>query len=210
MIYYKTNKSYWHDISARPMENPIILNFVVEIPENTKEKMEVSKEIVNNPIVLDRMYKKQIPFIYGCIPRTYEDPSILDPILNVCGDDDPLDACNITNLIYNTILTDTKHTVHKVGDVSRVIVLGVLAIIDLHKADWKLIVIDIETYYQCIYVLNLSKEDIFNDYVKNVIKDWYDSDPKSVVKDFYDDYNTIVQVIDHAINSYNKIFHNIL
>ena len=90
--------------------------------------MEVSKEIKNNPIVLDRMYKSSIPFTYGCIPRTYDDQNILDPILNIYGDDDPLDACDITNLIYDTLLTDTKYILPKTGDIRRVVVIGMLAI----------------------------------------------------------------------------------
>lgn len=205
IIYYNDNKSFWHDIPTKLLHSTDILNFVVEIPDNTIEKMEVSKEMENNPIVIDRLYKNPIPFTYGCIPRTYEDPYTLDPLLNIYGDNDPLDACEISNLIYDTLLTEDNHTKFKTGDVKHVVVLGMLSIIDLKKADWKLIVIDINTYRKCLKILNLSKKDIFNNHVKMIIKEWYDLDPKSVVGSYYDDFVIINKIIDHSIHSYNKV-----
>jgi NADH/NAD ratio-sensing transcriptional regulator Rex len=80
-----------------------------------------------------------------------------------------------------------------------------LSIIDLKKADWKLIVIDINTYRKCLKILILSKKYIFNNHVKMFIKEWYDLDPKSVVGSYYDDFVIINKIIDHSIHSYNKV-----
>ena len=37
MLSTNNNKSYWHDISTRYNTNPLILNFVVEIPPYTRK-----------------------------------------------------------------------------------------------------------------------------------------------------------------------------
>ena len=55
--------------------------------------MEVNTKEVNNPIVQDtvkktgapRFYHSAIPWNYGCIPQTYEDPDRIDAITGLKG-----------------------------------------------------------------------------------------------------------------------------
>ena len=63
------------------------------------------------------------------------------------------------------------------------------------------------TYYMCINRLHLTKQELFNDHIKNVVKLWYEADPKSEVGEFYDDDITIIKIIEHSINSYNNLQH---
>lgn len=95
---------------------------------------------MNNPIKQDekkgvlREFKKgDIFFNYGCLPRTWEDPTFIHPDAEGCrGDNDPLDVCEIGSRII------------KPGDIRPVKVLGILCMIDEGEADWKVISIDAE------------------------------------------------------------------
>jgi len=92
-----------------------------------------------NPIKQDekkgqlRTFKKgDIYFNYGCFPRTWEDPDFVHPDVQVGGDNDPLDVCEIGLRQINT------------GKVRPVKVLGVLCMVDEGEADWKIVAIDRE------------------------------------------------------------------
>ena len=65
------------------------------------------------------------------IPQTWGDPEVIDSNTNCKGDGDAIDICEI----------GTK--VHKCGSVIKVKVLGILAITDGTKIDWKILAIDI-------------------------------------------------------------------
>jgi len=136
-------------------------NFVNEIPKNTKAKMEVSTKEQFNPIaqgnhgcsvivkqsltavnllVVDRPadikkgklrdYHGPIFWNYGCLPQTWEDPNVLNPDVNCKGDNDPVDVVEIGSKTLPT------------GTVTKVKVLGILAMIDDGELDWKVIAID--------------------------------------------------------------------
>ena len=154
--------SPWHDIPLRPSNSSMvssnsnssqldanIIHMVVEIPIHTREKHEVLTTQKHNPIRQDcnkkdnslRLFQYgDIPFNYGCIPQTWENPNEVDEVLRkhdrgmkfleLRGDGDPLDA----------VLAST--TSWPIGSLHQVRVLGVLAMIDQGEMDWKLLVAD--------------------------------------------------------------------
>ncbi|KAI5297082.1 hypothetical protein KEM56_005098, partial [Ascosphaera pollenicola] len=63
---------------------------------------------------------------------TWEDPNTVHPETKAKGDNDPLDVCEIGELVGHT------------GQVKQVKPLGVMALLDEEETDWKLIVIDVE------------------------------------------------------------------
>ncbi|XP_057214778.1 inorganic pyrophosphatase 2, mitochondrial isoform X3 [Triplophysa rosa] len=69
---------------------------------------------------------------YGAIPQTWEDPGHRDEDTNCCGDNDPIDICDI------------GHKVCCRGEIIGVKVLGALALIDEGETDWKVMVINVE------------------------------------------------------------------
>lgn len=63
--------------------------------------------------------------------QTWEDPNVVHPETKAKGDNDPLDVCEIGELVGH------------VGQIKQVKVLGVMALLDEEETDWKVIVIDI-------------------------------------------------------------------
>ena len=197
VIYYK-NGSFWHDVELRTQNDSNILNYVVEILPYTREKMEVNTEARNNPIQLDRIYPHPIPFTYGCLPKTYEDPEELDPILKIFGDDDPLDVCDVSNLVCKNILKNYKLFEYpSSGQIKQGIIIGMLAIRDKGEADWKIIMVEKKIYDLC------DKKNILDESIKTVLIDWYESDHKSEVLGFYEDTCDIQKVMEHTQKSYD-------
>ncbi|TQS31561.1 hypothetical protein Golomagni_08150, partial [Golovinomyces magnicellulatus] len=78
-----------------------------------------------------------LPVELRCLPSgtfwklTWEDPNAVHPETKAKGDNDPLDVCEIGELVGYT------------GQVKQVKVLGVMALLDEDETDWKVIVIDI-------------------------------------------------------------------
>ncbi|EDN07797.1 inorganic pyrophosphatase [Histoplasma mississippiense (nom. inval.)] len=134
--------SPFHDIPLYANEQQTILNMVVEIPRWTNAKLEISKEEFLNPIKQD-VKKGKLRYVrncfphkgylwnYGALPRTWEDPNVVHPETKAKGDNDPLDVCEIGELVGYC------------GQVKQVKVLGVMALLDEEETDWKVIVIDI-------------------------------------------------------------------
>jgi inorganic pyrophosphatase len=63
--------------------------------------------------------------------QTWEDPNVMHPETKAKGDNDPLDVCEIGELVGYS------------GQVKQVKVLGVMALLDEGETDWKVIVIDV-------------------------------------------------------------------
>ena len=63
--------------------------------------------------------------------QTWEDPNVIHPETKAKGDNDPLDVCEIGELVGYT------------GQIKQVKVLGVMALLDDEETDWKVIVIDV-------------------------------------------------------------------
>lgn len=136
-VYYKnpiTSElgSFFHDIPLRSEKDSNLFNMVVEIPQHTNPKYEVSKTDILNPIIQDtkkgkmRFIHNLFPYkgyiaTYGSMPQTWEDPAM-------DGDNDPLDVLDIS--------TGRKL---ETGDIQQVKVLGSLGLIDDGEIDWKII-----------------------------------------------------------------------
>jgi inorganic pyrophosphatase len=111
--------------------------YINEIPLGTREKLEIVTKEEYNPIRQDRVKKSNalrlftygdIPFNYGCLPGTWEDPSVVYGFTKCVGDGDPVDAVEISRKGL------------PIGSISGVRVLGALALIDEGETDWKIIV----------------------------------------------------------------------
>ena len=119
---------------------------IVEIPQGTQEKMEINKEKPYNPIMYDisddKIRKiryqakgsphKGYPFHYGALPQTWEHKGHLDPRTQKFGDNDPIDAFDISTRPASP------------GMIKQVKILGAFAMIDKNETDWKLVCIDID------------------------------------------------------------------
>uniref|UniRef100_A0A672LL08 inorganic diphosphatase n=1 Tax=Sinocyclocheilus grahami TaxID=75366 RepID=A0A672LL08_SINGR len=111
----------------------ILFNVVVEVPRWSNAKMEESS-------ILVFLQKRQADIFphkgyicnYGALPQTWEDPSHTDEETMCCGDNDPIDVCEIGSEVCAT------------GQVIQVEVLGILALIDEEETGWKAIAINTE------------------------------------------------------------------
>lgn len=68
---------------------------------------------------------------YGAFPQTWENPEHTDPSTGCKGDNDPIDVLEIGSRVAQR------------GEVLRVKILGVVALIDEGETDWKIITIDV-------------------------------------------------------------------
>ncbi|KAG8519398.1 Inorganic pyrophosphatase 2, mitochondrial, partial [Galemys pyrenaicus] len=68
---------------------------------------------------------------YGALPQTWEDPHRKDKSTACCGDNDPIDVCEIGSKVLCC------------GEVIPVKVLGILALIDQGETDWKIVAINV-------------------------------------------------------------------
>ncbi|XP_060914392.1 inorganic pyrophosphatase 2, mitochondrial [Labrus mixtus] len=161
-IYFKTKEgkyiSPFHDIphqaekekddgvpAKKPKQNEseVLFNMVVEVPRWSNAKMEIATKEPLNPIKQD-VKKGKLRYVanifphkgyiwnYGAIPQTWEDPNHTDEETKCCGDNDPIDVCEIGTLVCSP------------GQVIQVKVLGILAMIDEGEMDWKVIAINAE------------------------------------------------------------------
>jgi inorganic pyrophosphatase len=132
--------SPWHHIGYKSdeMHNGVPLyRFVNEIPKNTIEKYEIATTEVANPLKQDvkndelRVFKYgKIPFNYGAIPQTWEDPDHESKeTTNLPGDNDPVDVVEISDKALQQ------------GYVYDVKPIGILALIDENETDWKVIAV---------------------------------------------------------------------
>ncbi|KAM6147980.1 inorganic pyrophosphatase 2, mitochondrial [Erethizon dorsatum] len=126
---------------ARSDDDENLLHMVVEVPRWTNAKMEIATEEPLNPIKQDMKHDKPryvanvFPhkgyiWNYGALPQTWEDPHHRDKNTGCCGDNDPIDVCEIGSKVLSR------------GEVVPVKILGVLALIDQGETDWKLIAIN--------------------------------------------------------------------
>uniref|UniRef100_A0A3P8QP71 inorganic diphosphatase n=1 Tax=Astatotilapia calliptera TaxID=8154 RepID=A0A3P8QP71_ASTCA len=161
-LYFKTSDgkyiSPFHDIpliaetependvpakKSKKSESEVLYNMVVEVPRWSNAKMEIAIKEPLNPIKQDEK-KGKLRYVanifphkgyiwnYGALPQTWEDPGQKDKETNCCGDNDPIDVCDIGTQVCST------------GQVIQVKVLGILAMIDEGEMDWKVIAINAE------------------------------------------------------------------
>jgi inorganic pyrophosphatase len=126
--------SPWHDIPLFSTEG--LVHMITEIPKFSRAKFEIATGEPLNPIKQDtkngklREYKYgDMCFNYGAFPQTWEDPKHTSEDTGFVGDNDPIDAIEIGYRILRT------------GSVTKVKVLGCLAMIDDGETDWKVLCI---------------------------------------------------------------------
>ncbi|KAL0489229.1 inorganic pyrophosphatase PPA [Acrasis kona] len=139
--------SPWHDIPLKvPGRANNVYHYVNEIPKKSQLKMEINKESSHNPIIQDSKNGKPrlltfggegIPFNYGAMPQTWEDPDDHFPEIQtkegsspLKGDNDPLDV----------VLFDDNS--YMIGDIIPIRVVGCVALIDEGELDWKIIAVN--------------------------------------------------------------------
>jgi len=135
-IKYKKDGSTvspWHGI---PLKSGNLFHYVNEIPKGSRAKMEISTKEADNPIKQDIKKGKlryftygDIPFNYGAIPQTFEDPSHVHPDTKFKGDGDPIDVVEVGGVPI------------PMGSIVKVKVLGLLALIDEEETDWKILAV---------------------------------------------------------------------
>uniref|UniRef100_A0A673TJM2 inorganic diphosphatase n=1 Tax=Suricata suricatta TaxID=37032 RepID=A0A673TJM2_SURSU len=134
--------SPFHDIPLKVDSTENLFNMVVEVPRWTNAKMEIATKEPLNPIRQDvkdgkpRYVANIFPhkgyiWNYGALPQTWEDPHRKDKSTDCCGDNDPIDVCEIGSKVLSR------------GEVIRVKILGILALIDQGETDWKIIAINV-------------------------------------------------------------------
>ncbi len=128
--------SAWHGVPLKNADGT--MNFLCEIPKETKAKMEVATDEKLTPIKQDtkkgklRDYPYNINWNYGMLPQTWEDPKHEHPTMKVSGDNDPVDVVEIGSRAL------------AMGSVTPVKPIGVYAMIDDGELDWKVIAISAE------------------------------------------------------------------
>ncbi|KAF0037325.1 hypothetical protein F2P81_010199 [Scophthalmus maximus] len=146
-IYFKTSQgkyvSPFHDIPLVAEPEQVLFNMVVEVPRWSNAKMEIATKEPLNPIKQD-VKKGKLRYVanifphkgyiwnYGALPQTWEDPNHTDAETKCCGDNDPIDVCDIGTQVCFP------------GQVIQVKVLGILAMIDEGEMDWKVIAINVK------------------------------------------------------------------
>lgn len=135
--------SPFHDVPLYAVKDQVLFNMVVEVPRWTNAKMEIATKDPLNPIKQD-MKKGNLRYVanifpykgyiwnYGALPQTWEDPHHKDKTTNCCGDNDPIDVCDIGSKLCTC------------GEVIQVKPLAALALIDEGEMDWKIIAINKE------------------------------------------------------------------
>nr|XP_054364758.1 inorganic pyrophosphatase 2, mitochondrial isoform X3 [Mirounga angustirostris] len=134
--------SPFHDIPLKVDSTENLFNMVVEVPRWTNAKMEIATKEPLNPIKQDtkdgklRYVANIFPhkgyiWNYGALPQTWEDPHRKDKSTDCCGDNDPIDICEIGSKVLSC------------GEVIHVKILGILALIDQGETDWKIIAINV-------------------------------------------------------------------
>uniref|UniRef100_A0A8C7IL40 inorganic diphosphatase n=1 Tax=Oncorhynchus kisutch TaxID=8019 RepID=A0A8C7IL40_ONCKI len=137
--------SPFHDIPIYADEAQNIFHAVVEVPRWTNAKMEIATKDPLNPLKQD-IKKGNLRYVanvfphkgyiwnYGAIPQTWEDPGHKDADTGCCGDNDPIDICDIGYKVLHYNFIEWR----------KLKVLGTLALIDEGETDWKVIVINME------------------------------------------------------------------
>jgi len=144
--YLKDDKSYlsyWHDAPLFFDENEKTINMIVEIPRGQGMKIESRLDEPMNPLEVvldehDEPIDEHVDYIhhFGLIPQTFADSAILDTLSGLTDNDRPLAVVEISD------------SMHDVGDVVPVKVLGALGVIDDGKLiEYKIIAIDIHSQF---------------------------------------------------------------
>lgn len=133
--------------------------------------MECATDEAWNPIKQDvkkgalRFFKYgDLPFNYGFIPQTWEDPTTSSPLSDIGGlggDNDPIDVVEVSGAPL------------AIGHVIPVKVLGVIGLVDEGETDWKIIALraDHPEYARISTVGDASR--VFGTDLEALVVDWF-------------------------------------
>jgi len=128
------NVSIWHDIPL--FDESGCLNYINEIGLGDRAKMECATKEAWHPIKQDVKKGKlrfftygDLPFNYGMLPQTWEDPTKRSEFTDsdTTGDNDPVDVVELSE------------SAMKCGEITQIKVVGVLGLIDEGETDWKVL-----------------------------------------------------------------------
>eukprot|EP00486_Rosalina_sp_Unknown_P012320 CAMPEP_0201582758 /NCGR_PEP_ID=MMETSP0190_2-20130828/90376_1 /ASSEMBLY_ACC=CAM_ASM_000263 /TAXON_ID=37353 /ORGANISM="Rosalina sp." /LENGTH=396 /DNA_ID=CAMNT_0048023377 /DNA_START=67 /DNA_END=1257 /DNA_ORIENTATION=- len=171
--------SPWHDIPLGFIcsnTNNLLFNYINEIPHGDRAKMECATDEDWNPIKQDvkkgalRYFKYgDLPFNYGFIPQTWEDPDHCSAFIDkddLFGDNDPVDVVEIS---------DPSEFVMERGLITPIKVLGVLGLIDEGETDWK--IIGLRANHPEIHNINTIQDanNILGRNVDEIVIDWFEN-----------------------------------
>jgi len=168
--------SPWHDIPLGFNDTylkKLLFHYVNEIPKGDRAKIECATKEKWNPMKQDvkkgalRFFKYgDLPFNYGFIPQTFEDPNLESKYSDVAGlkgDGDPVDVVEISD------------TPLKRGNIVPIKVLGVLGLIDEGETDWKIIAIRVDHPKALkMHTIDDASEALGKDF-KTLILDWFEN-----------------------------------
>jgi len=212
LFFFQGDKkiSPWHDIALYPQGSgpkDILVTYVNEIPRGTRPKLEIATKEEGNPIKQDikkgnlRLFTYgDIPFNYGALPQTWEDPSHVHKDTQCVGDNDPLDVVEVSS------------TPLPIGAVVTVRVLGLLGLIDEGETDWKIIAINVaDPLAQTL--LDSDDLETFHPHVVSTIRDWFKNykttDGKAVNRFAFDEKMRsqayAMRVVDECYHNWQKL-----
>jgi len=125
----------------------------------TKEPFSPIKQDVKNGQLREFTYGN-IPFNYGAIPQTWEDPNEIDGELHLAGDNDPIDVVELSP----GALTE--------GGIYEVKPLGILALIDEGEVDWKVLAVNVRNPLARDIDDNVDIENVLPG-MENTIREWF-------------------------------------
>lgn len=157
--------SPWHSVPLHAGKG--LYNFVCEIPRNTSAKYEVATTEDGNPIKQDskkgkpRHYAVTIPWNYGMLPQTWEDPThASEDCANHIGDNDPVDIVEIGDRTAAT------------GEIYAVKPIAALAMIDEGELDWKVLAVSAQDP-RCDLVHDVADLDIHFPGAVSSVREWF-------------------------------------
>lgn len=171
----------WHDIAPERISAEDFI-CVIEISKGSKKKYELDKE--TGYIILDRILytSTHYPANYGFIPRTYGDDGDPLDVLLLCSE--PLEPLTLV----------------------RAYPIGVIKMIDNGRGDEKIIAIPFNdpTYNNYTDISDLPKH-IFDE-MRHFFSVYKMLENKETAVDEVQEKKTAVEIINTAIESYNKNF----
>ena len=171
----------WHDISPKRISAEDFV-CVIEISKGSKKKYELDKE--TGYIILDRILytSTHYPANYGFIPRTYGDDGDRLDVLLLCSE--PLEPLTLV----------------------RAYPIGVIKMIDNGRNDEKIIAIPFnDPTYNNYSDINDLPGHIFDE-MRHFFSVYKMLENKETAVDEVKDKKTAVEIINEAIENYNKSF----
>jgi inorganic pyrophosphatase len=175
------NFNPWHNVEIGE-NSPAVVNSIIEIPKGSKAKYELDKK--TGLLRLDRVLYSLFyyPANYGFIPRTFGE------------DQDPLDILVLSQIdIQPLCIVPAK-------------VIGVMRMIDNSEADDKILAVAANDM-SINHVGDISQlHEHFYAELRHFFEEYKTLENKTVLVEDFQDVTTAKQIIETAIEDYNKKF----